>query len=125
MKKYVLFVLFGTIINVLFSQSQQDTTYEYYFLSGSADDSTFFYENIYHYDSDGKILYVENLNKFVYRCTGHYVLKSGNYVTYYEYDNSNQIQDIFMLDNNKDTVFKEIFTLINNDLEYVYQIISN
>jgi len=125
MRKYVLFILFCTLINVLFSQKQPDTTYEYYFLSGSADDSTFFYENIYHYDSDGKILYVENLNKFFYICTGHYGLKSGNYVTYYEYDDSNHIQRIFMLDKNNDTVFKESFILINNDLEYVCQIKNN
>jgi len=124
MKKFVLFILFGTLINVSFSQSQPDTTYEYYFFRGSTD-STFFYKNIYHYDTDGKILYIENLNKSLYWCSGHYFIKAGNYITYYEYDDNNEIQCIFMLDKNKDTVFKEIFTVINNDLEYVYQIKSN
>jgi len=125
MKKFVLFILFGTLINVSFSQSQPDTTYKYYFLTGSPTDSMFFYKDIYHYDSDGKIQYIENINKQFYWCSGDYILKTGDYVTYYEYDDNNQIECIFILDKNKDTVLKEIFTVINNDLEYVYQIKSN
>jgi len=125
MKNIILIISIVFIANFCFSQSQPDTTYKYYFLTDSPTDSMLFYKNIYHYDLDGKIQYIENINKEFYWCSGHYFIKAGNYVTYYEYDNSNQIQDIFMLDNNKDTVFKEIFTLINNDLEYVYQIRSN
>ncbi len=125
MKNKILIILIVFIANFCFSQSQYDTTYKYYFLTDSPTDSILFYKNIYHYDLDGKIQYIENINKEFYWCSGDYFILAGNYVTYYEYDNNNQIKCIFMLDNNKDTVFKEIFTLINNDLEYVYQIKSN
>ena len=125
MKNKILIISIVFIANFCFSQSQPDTTNEYYFLTNSPTDSMFFYKNIYHYDLKGKIQYIENINKEFYWCTGIYCIKAGNYTTYYEYDNSNQIQCILMLDKNKDTVFKEIFTLINNDLEYVYQIKSN
>ena len=125
MKNRILIILLALIANLCYSQNQPDTTYEYYFLTNSPTDSTLFYKNIYHYDLDGKIQYIENINKYFYWCSGNYFIKTGNYVTYYKYDISNQIQRIFMLDKNKDTVCKQIFTLLNNDLEYVYQIKSN
>ncbi|MDD4210463.1 MAG: hypothetical protein PHI52_09025, partial [Bacteroidales bacterium] len=125
MKNRFLIISLTLMANVSFSQNQVDTTYIFYFLSGSSDDSTLFYKNIFHYDLDGKIKNIENINKQFYWCSGNYSIKAGNYVTYYEYDDSNQIKCIFMLDKNNDTVCKQIFTLINNDLEYLYRIKSN
>ena len=125
MKNKILIILLTLIANLCFSQNQPDTTYEYRFSNNSPTDSTLFYKNIYHYDLDGKIKNIENINKQFYWCSGNYSIKAGNYVTYYEYDDSNQIKCIFMLDKNNDTVCKQIFTLINNDLEYLYRIKSN
>lgn len=125
MKNRFLIISLTLLANVSFSQNQVDTTYIFYFLSGSSDDSTLFYKNIFHYDLNGNIKNIENINKQFYWCSGNYSIKAGSYVTYYEYDDSNQIKCIFMLDKNNDTVCKQIFTLINNDLEYLYRIKRN
>jgi len=125
MKNFILIILLAFIANYCFSQNQPDTTYEYYFLSELTNDSMLYYENIYHYDSDGKIQYIENLNNVPYWCTGTYTVYLGNYITYYQYNDSNQIKTIFMLDKNNDTLFKQSFIVINNDLIYIYQINDN
>ncbi len=125
MKKIVLIILLATIANFAFSQSRPDTTYEYYFLSNSPSDSIFFYENIYHYDTGGRPLYIENIYKRTNFFSQYLTVSSGNYVTYYEYDESFQEKLIFMLNENNDTIFKQSFFSKGNDLEYLYQIRKN
>lgn len=125
MKKMIFIFMLAIIANFAFSQSQPDTTYEYYFLTDSPIDSTLFYKNVYHYDLDGKTLYINNIYKEYYFYSFYLVVKPGDYITYFDYDESNQVRNIFMLNENTDTIFKQSFNLIGNDLEYVYQIQKN